>query len=241
MVLVAARPPAAAPAHLLDRRALAGGVRAMAPWLVGFGIYGLVVGVSAGRAGLPGLAGWLTAPLLYSGGAQVAAIDLFDAGAAPVVIVATVLAVNSRLIVYSAAMGERWRSTPGWWRALAALVLVDPSFAIGNERYGAAGAGDGHAHAHYLGAAVVLWLTWLAAVAVGILTADHIPDGLRLEFVIPLFLAAEVARLQGTRAIRRAWVTAAAVAVVGATFPFHLGLLAAIAAGTVAALTWDPS
>ena len=54
----------------------------MAPWLVGFGLYGLVVGVAAGRAGVPALAGWLTAPVVYSGGAQVAAIDLLDAGAA---------------------------------------------------------------------------------------------------------------------------------------------------------------
>ncbi len=238
MVLVTAPPPAPAASRLLDRGAMAGGVRAMAPWLVGFGLYGLVVGVAAGRADVPALAGWFTAPLLYSGGAQVAAIDLLDAGAAPVVIVATVLAVNTRLIVYSAAMGRRWRATPRWWRGLAALVLVDPSFALGNDRYTETAGDDdpAPAHAHYLGAAVVLWVTWAAAVAAGILAADRIPDGLRLEFVIPLFLAAEIQHRADTPATRRAWATAAVVAVVGVSFPGHLGLLAAIVAGTAAAL-----
>lgn len=238
VLLTTASPAAPGPAQLLDRRAMAGGVRAMAPWLVGFGLYGLVVGVAAGRAGVPALAGWLTAPVVYSGGAQVAAIDLLDAGAAPAVVVATALAVNCRLIVYSAAMGDRWRATPRWWRALAALVLVDPSFSVGDDRYQqAAGADDlPRAHAHYLGAALALWVTWAGAAGAGILAAGSIPDGLRLEFVIPLFLAAELQRGPPTTATRRAWMTAAAVAVVGASFPARLGLLAAVAAGTAAAL-----
>src|SRR4029453_18757844 len=57
------------------------GVRAMAPWLPGMAMYGLVVGVAAGRAGLPAGAGFAVAPLIYSGGAQVAAAGLLGAGA----------------------------------------------------------------------------------------------------------------------------------------------------------------
>ena len=72
-------------------------------------------------------------------------------------------------------------------------MLVDPSFSVGDDRYQqAAGADDlPRAHAHYLGAALALWVTWAGAAA-GILAAGSIPDGLRLEFVIPLFLAAEL-------------------------------------------------
>jgi branched chain amino acid efflux pump len=227
--------PAPVAAGLLDRRAMAGGARAMAPWLVGFGLYGLVVGMAAGRAGIPALAGWLTGPALFSGGAQVATIDLLDAGAAPAVVVATAVAVNCRLAVYSAAMGARWRDTPRWWRALAAAVLVDPTFAVGDDRY-RKGGDPAAAHAHYLGAALALAATWLAAMAAGILAAGRIPEGLALEFVIPLFLAAEIARKPGTPATRRAWVVTAVVAVVAADVPGHLGLLTAIAAGTAAAL-----
>ena len=227
--------PAPAAAGLFDRQAMAGGARAIAPWLVGFGLYGLVVGMAAGKAGIPALAGWLTGPALFSGGAQVATIDLLDAGAGPAVVVATAIAVNCRLVVYSAAMGARWRDTPRWWRALAAAVLVDPTFAVGDERY-RQGGDPAAAHAHYLGAALALAATWLTASAVGILAAGRIPAGLALEFVIPLFLAGEIARKPGTAASRRAWVAAAVVAVVAADVPGHLGLLTAIAAGTAAAL-----
>jgi predicted branched-subunit amino acid permease len=232
-----APPPPAAP-RLADRRPMAAGARAMAPWLVGMGLYGLVVGVSAGRAGIPALAGWLTAPTVYSGGAQVATIDLLDHGAGPLVVVATTLAVNSRLIVYSAAMGGRWAATPRWWRALAAYLLVDPSFAVGSDGYARSDeTGDAAAgHAHYLGAALALWVTWVGAVGVGTLAAGRLPDALALEFVIPLFLAAEVQRRPATRATRRAVVVAAAVAVAGAAFLPQLALLAAIVAATGTAL-----
>src|SRR5215510_7237915 len=89
--------------HLAVRPGHRAGARAMATWLPGMATYGLVVGVAAGKADVPGLTG----PLFYSGGAQVAAVGLFDAGAATFVVVATVLAINARLLVYSAASGAR--------------------------------------------------------------------------------------------------------------------------------------
>jgi predicted branched-subunit amino acid permease len=75
-------------------------MRAMAGWLPGMALYGLGVGVTAGQAGVPAFAGWLTAASIYSGGAHVATIELLDAGAAPLV-VATVVVINARLVVYS--------------------------------------------------------------------------------------------------------------------------------------------
>ena len=43
-----------------DRRDVAAGARAMVPWLAGLIPFGLVIGVSAARADIPALAGWLT-------------------------------------------------------------------------------------------------------------------------------------------------------------------------------------
>ena len=39
----------------------------MLPWLTGIVPFGLVIGVSAARADIPTLAGWLTGPLLFGG------------------------------------------------------------------------------------------------------------------------------------------------------------------------------
>ena len=217
------------------RQDMIAGVRAMVPWLLGVAPYGLVIGVSAAQADIPTAAGWVTGPAIYSGSAQVATIELLDAGAAPLIVVATALAINARLILYSGTMAGHWRGTSMWWRALAAYLLVDPSFAVGTDRYQRPGDRAG-AHGHYLAGAVALWITWLVAIAVGASVGARVPAGLHLEFVIPLFLVGEVVvRLNGP-AMRRASLTAVAVAVLAFSAPLHLGLVGAIVAGIVAGL-----
>ena len=211
------------------------GARAMVPWLLGVGPYGLVIGVSAAHAHIPTAAGWLTGPAIFSGSAQVATIELLDAGAAPLIVIATALAINARLVVYSGAMAGYWRGTPRWWRALAAYLLVDPSFAVGVTRYERPGDRSA-AHAHYLGGALALWVTWLLAIALGASVGAQLPAGMHLEFVSPLFLVGQVAvRLDGP-AMRAASLTAAAVAVAAYSVPLHVGLVAAIAIGIAAGL-----
>jgi predicted branched-subunit amino acid permease len=154
---------------------LAAGARAMAPWLIGIAPYGLVIGVSSARADVPTLAGWLTGPLIYSGSSQVAAIQLLDAGAAPLVVITSALAINLRLVLYSATMAHHWRDAPRWWQALAAYLLVDPSLAVGVDGYERTG--DRHrGHLHYLGGAVLLWAVWLAAIGVGATAGARLPN-----------------------------------------------------------------
>jgi predicted branched-subunit amino acid permease len=217
------------------RSEIVAGIRAMVPWLLGVAPYGLVIGVSVGQARLPAGAGWLTGPAIFSGSAQVATIELLDAGAAPLIVVATALAINTRLILYSATMAGHWRGTPAWWRALAAYLLVDPSFAVGIDRYQRPGDRAG-AHAHYLAGAAALWVTWLVAIAVGASMGAQLPAGVHLEFVIPLFLVGEVVVRLTTPALRRAALTAVSVAVLAFSAPLHLGLVGAIIAGMGAGL-----
>jgi predicted branched-subunit amino acid permease len=113
----------------------------MMPWLAGVVPFGLVIGVSAAQADVPTLARWLTGPLIYAGSAQLAAIGMLNAGAAPLVVVAAALVINVRLIFYSATMARHWRGTPRWWQFLAAYLLIDPSFAVGlTDTSGSAGA-----------------------------------------------------------------------------------------------------
>jgi predicted branched-subunit amino acid permease len=209
------------------------GARAMAPWLVGIVPFGIAIGVSASRTDLPILAGWLTGALIYGGSAQVAVIDLLGAGAAPVVVVAAALAINARLVLYSATMAPRWRATPRSWRALAAYLLVEPSLAVGIDGYDRT-ADPERGHRHYLGGAVLLWVAWLLAIAVGATAGTRLPVGLQLEFVVPLFLAGEVASRLTSRPVRHAAAVAAVVAVAALPAPLHVGPLVAIAAGSVA-------
>lgn len=160
--------------------------------------------------------------------------DLAGTGAAPAVVVASVLAINVRLVAYSGAMAQHWADRPRWWRALATYLLLDPSSAVGLDRYARPGRRAG-AHAHYL-AAALLWLVWIAAMALGALVGPRLPAGLHAEFVIPLFLAGEVARRASSRAAAAGSAAAAAAAVGGLLVPLRLGLVVSIVAGLAVAL-----
>jgi predicted branched-subunit amino acid permease len=207
----------------------------MVPWLAGIVPFGLVIGVSAAQADIPAAAGWLTGPLIYAGSAQLAAIGMLGAGAAPMAVVAVTLVINVRLIFYSATMARHWRGTPWWWRLVAGYLLVDPSVAVGLEGYRRLGRGRGHAH--YLGGAVVLWVSWLAAIGAGAMVGAGWPAWLHLEFVIPLYLVGQAISKLANPAQRRAILAAATVALLALSAPLQLGVPLAITAGLAAGLT----
>jgi predicted branched-subunit amino acid permease len=218
------------------RGELLAGVRAMIPWLLGVGPFGLVIGVSAAQADIPTLAGWLSGPLIYAGSAQVATIQLLDAGAAPVAVIVTALVINVRLVLYSAAIAPYWRATPLWWRLLAGYLLIDASFAVGMQRYGP-DADRRRGHAYYLGGAALLWLGWLVAIALGALAGHRVPAWLHLEFVVPLFLIGKVVPALGSARARRVVAVSAALALACLTVPMHLGIALGIVAGCLAGLS----
>jgi predicted branched-subunit amino acid permease len=217
------------------RAALLTGARAMLPWLVGVVPFGLVIGVSAAQADIPTLAGWLTGPLIFAGSAQVATIHLLDTGAAPAVAVLAGLAINVRLVLYSATMARHWQGTSPGWQALAAYFLVDPTLAVGVAGYERS-TSRRQGHLHYLGGAALLWVAWVAAISAGASLGAALPQGLHLEFVIPLFLVGEVVPRVASRASRRGVAVAAGLAIVGGGVPLQLGVLLAIVGGTAAAM-----
>jgi predicted branched-subunit amino acid permease len=205
----------------------------MLPLLVGVAPFGLVVGVTVAELGLPHLAGWSLAWLVYAGSAQLAAVSLLAGSASAVVVIASVVVINLRLALYSAAMAPHWRGTSTVWRLAAAYLLVDPSFAVGTESY------DGsrprrQAHLHYLGAGLVLWAGWLAVIGIGVTAGATLPAWLRLETVGPLYLVTRVVLSARSVAAQVGVAVAVAVAVVASLLPLHLGPAVGMAAGLLA-------
>ena len=233
LTTTAAAAPGRAETRAGRRQAVVDGCRAMLPWLAGVVPFGLTIGVTVGSSGIDRLAGFATGSTLYAGSSQLAAIELLAGGAAPLVIIATVLAINARLVLYSASIAPHWKDTDLRFRLLAGYLLVDPSYAVGMQSYEQRH--DRHRHAHYLGAAGVLWIAWQTSIAVGLLVGATLPSGLRLEYVVPLYLTAEVVRAVTTPAHRRAAVAAALVGAVGIGLPLHSGVLVAILAGVAVA------
>ena len=112
-------------------------------------------------------------------------------------------------------------------------LLVDPSFAVGTRSY------DGsrprrQAHLHYLGAALVLWVGWLAAIGIGVTAGATLPPELRLESVGPLYLVALVVTSARTAAARVGVAVAVVTAVVASLLPLHLGPAVGMVAGLLA-------
>jgi predicted branched-subunit amino acid permease len=214
------------------------GARAMAPWLVGVVPFGLVIGITAAHADIPAAAGWLTGPLIFAGSAQVATIQLLAGGGAAITVVVAALAINLRLVLYSATMAPHWRSLPRRSQALAAYTLVDPTLAVAVREYESS-PDPAVGHRHYLGAAATLWAAWVAAITAGMTLGSALPDALHLELVIPLFLAGEVVPRVTNTTSARAVAVAVALAMVGRWIPLHLGTFVAIVGGIAIAVVTD--
>jgi predicted branched-subunit amino acid permease len=222
-----------ATATTASRHSARAGATAMLPWLVGVVPYGLVIGVTVGASRIGPAAGIASGATIYAGSAQLAVIEMLERGAAPLVVIAAALAINCRLIFYSGSMAPLWRGTSRWFRVAASYLLVDPSYAVGKDGYADRPVAAGHAY--YLGGAAVLWIAWQAAIVTGFVAGAGVPRALQLEYVVPLFLVADVARAASTRGTVAAAVVGAGVGVVGTSLPLQSGPLVAIVSGIAVA------
>lgn len=147
--------------------------------------FGFVIGLAITESTIPNWAGWLTAPLVFAGAAQLALITL--AGTASLwAIIAAVLVINTRHVMYSAALAPTFRSQPRWMRWFAPFLLVDQVFALSvlqSDRE------PRSFRRYYLTMAIALYLVWNAVVPLGMLIGPVVPDAWRLDFAPPIMFA----------------------------------------------------
>jgi predicted branched-subunit amino acid permease len=213
------------------------GVRAMLPWLVGVVPFGMVVGMTARTSDGSTTVALLTGATIYSGSAQLSAIELIEGGASIAVVVASVMVINARLLMYGSSIGPFWKGAPRRFRWFAAYLLVDPSYVVGMHRYRDEHARSDDPHVHYLAAGITLWIAWHAAMILGAVLGGGLPDWLPLGYAVPLFLLAELVQSVRTRPALTAAAISGAVAVFGANLPLHGGLLVAVIVGVAIAVT----
>jgi len=211
----------------------------MLPACIGLIPFGLVCGVGAQAAGTGALAAFGLSTIIFSGAAQILALQLFAAGAPLAIVVLTCFVLGLRLLMYSAAMAPHLASlAPRWQRGLA-FVLTDQAFAAAIRRFNATH--DPREGARYFaGCGAALWITWQATNLAGYFAGNLIPPAWSLDFAVPLCFIALVAPLM--RSVPN--MTAAAVAGVAvlafAGLPMKLSLVVAgllgIVSGTLAEL-----
>jgi predicted branched-subunit amino acid permease len=202
------------------------GAIAVAPLLVAFIPFALVVGSAATVHGGP-LAAWAGSWLIFGGSAHLATVRTLDAG--PVAAILTGLLVNARLLVYSTSLGHHWADQPRWFRFAAAGMIIDPTWAIG-DRHAATGPDPREQRGYFLGAGLTLGAGWTSAIAVGALIGARL-DAVDLSIVVPLCLLALIGAGIRERGARSVIVGSAAVALLTVGWPSGTGLLAAVLTG----------
>jgi len=103
----------------------------VAPGMVPFGA---VLGVTVAVVGADRVAGLVGAVAVYGGSAQLSAVTLLDKGIPVVAAVLTAAVVNLRLLLYSAALGGRFRRQPRPFRWLAPHFMIDQTYLMAAAR-----------------------------------------------------------------------------------------------------------
>ncbi|KPQ06033.1 MAG: putative branched-chain amino acid permease (azaleucine resistance) [Rhodobacteraceae bacterium HLUCCA12] len=214
--------------QLTPRQAYFQGLRAGTPFVLVIIPFGIVFGVVATEAGLNVLETLLFSVAVIAGAAQLAAIQLMSENAPVLVILATGLAVNLRMAMYSAALAPHLGAAPLWQRALVAYLMVDQGYATAHARFEQVPEMPLAAKvAFYFGAVSLVCPLWYVATLIGALTGSQIPAELPIEFAVPATFIAIITPMLRTLA----HVAAALVSVVGTLalgfLPYNLGLLIA--------------
>jgi 4-azaleucine resistance transporter AzlC len=208
------------------------GFVAAQPLTPGTFLYGAVFGVLASEKGLAWIEAFLMSLLVFSGSAQLAALQGWSASPLIAPLVTTVVLVNARYVLYGASI-QPWLRVASRPQSLATLFFLgDGNWALSMREYQA-----GYRDAGFLfGSGVASALPWFVGTAAGHLVGRSVPHpaSLGLDFMLVAFAAAiGVSVFRGRSDL---WPAAAAVivaAVLGLWLPGWTIVGAAIAAGWV--------
>lgn len=238
--------PTPAPATTARDHALAG-VRDVLPVVLGVIPFGLVAGIAAVEVGIGGGGALAFSTLIFAGASQLAALDLIGRDAPVLVVILTIVVINSRMLMYSAALAPRLAGTSLPARAGAAGLLTDQAFGLSILAYDQPERGLTQPRdrlAYYLGCAIPLYVNWQIFTMVGVLVGAAVPSWLPLGFAVPLVFLALLPPAISSRPGVLAAVVGGGVAVLGQSLPANLGMpagaIAGIIVGTVAELRGGP-
>jgi len=212
------------------------GVRAITPMAVSVIPFGLAIGAAAAASNTPTLPALASAPLILAGAAQLSTIQLLDAGVAPLVVIASALMINARILLYSASLAPWFRGESLGRRLLLALPVIDQLHFTVQPRFERGDLDRSGRITFYVGAATCLLIAWITSNSLAVLVGAQLPESAGLHVAAPVALAGLLARsIDGRRATTVA-ITAAIFSVVAVGLPFHsvvlVASLAGIAAGT---------
>jgi predicted branched-subunit amino acid permease len=173
--------------------------------------------------------------VVIAGAAQFTALQLINENAPTLVVIASALAVNLRMAMYSASITPHLGPLPIWKRAIAAYFLVDQTYAqsvLDYERNPDQTAAE--KFAYFLGVMTPICPPWYLFTFLGASLGERIPPSLGLDFALPIAFLAMIGPMLRTPAHRIAALAAVVLALAFAWLPFNMGLLVAGLGGMIA-------
>ncbi|GGB00424.1 AzlC family ABC transporter permease [Allosediminivita pacifica] len=211
------------------------GIRDGLPFIVMVGPFGLLFGVVATEAGLSVFESLTFSIVVIAGASQFTALQLMQDNAPTLVVLGSALAVNLRMAMYSASITPHLGALPFWKRAVTAYFMVDQTYAGSILEYERrTGMSVGEKFAYFMGMATPICPAWYILTLVGALVGGAIPEGIGLDFALPLAFIAMVAPALRTPNHVVAMVTAVVASLLFAWLPYNLGLIVAGLAGMMA-------
>lgn len=204
------------------------GVTTALPFVIVVGPFGLLFGVVGTEAGFDvGQVMGFTV-LVIAGASQFTALQLMQDNAPTLIVIASALAVNLRMAMYSASFAPHLGGAPLWQRALIAYMNVDQTYALAITDYETAPQqSTAEKVAFFFGTATPIIPVWIGASALGIVVGEAIPPALGLDFAVPITFIALIAPALRTLAHVAAALTSIVMAIALSFLPWNLWLLAA--------------
>ena len=204
------------------------GIRDGAPFILVVGPFAMLFGVLATEDGLSVFETLSFSVVVIAGAAQFTALQLMTEEAPTLVVLASALAVNLRMAMYSAALTPHIGAAPFWQRAVAAYFTVDQSYAISITKYEAdPEMSVAEKTAYFFGSVTPVCPFWWVFTLVGAVIGDAIPASFALDFAVPITFLAIIAPALRTRAHVGAAITAAVLSLFLFEVPYNLGILLA--------------
>ena len=159
------------------------GMRAIFPLIVAVLPIGLVFGAVSATKGLSPLETTLMSALVFAGGSQFVAMDIWTHPASWIGVGFAALLVNVRHLLMSASIGTKMQSFSGIKRYLAMLFLADEIWAMAEFRAGTMRLTP----AWYAGIVTPFYLAWIGSSLAGALLGAFLGDPavIGLDFAFP--------------------------------------------------------
>lgn len=198
------------PTVTLSRTGFVDGARASVAVAIGIVVWGISVGVIAGDAGFSGTGAILMSVLVYSGSAQMIAVDMYQHGAGLLAILMSTMLVSLRYVLMGMTMSGWFRSTPRWMCWPGMHYLSDQSWAmtVNQLRGGRRDIG------YFFGLNAGMLVYWVVGTAVGVSVGGWLGESVSgLHFASTAALVGVLAGMRIRRHDVLPWIAAATAAI----------------------------